>query len=293
MAALVLIAAVATVLAVRRTIRPLEQIAARWNEQSHASLRTISDDDVPRELRPFTAALNDLLRRIREMLARERQFAATAAHQLRTPLAGIQLGLSRAAEARDILEARTVIGELSRSTQRTARLIQQLLALGSLDPETRSDLTFRNEDLAALAQDVGAALAENALAKAIELELFAVPVFASVIPELLAEALGNLLENAIHYTPPGGKVVVEVTQSPLVIRVSDSGPGISEEERAAVFERFVRGRLASGDGSGLGLAIVRDIALLHGASVVLETSPLGGLSATLDFGQPARQRPDP
>ncbi len=284
MAALVLTAALAIVLAVRRTMRPLEQIAARWNERSHASLQAISDDDVPRELRPFAAALNDLLRRIREMLARERQFAATAAHQLRTPLAGLQLGLSRAAESRDIVGARAVIGELSQSTQRTARLAQQLLALGSLDPETRSDLNFRNEDLAALAQDVGAAHAEKALAKSIELELFAAePVFAPVIPELLAEALGNLLDNAIHYTPPGGTVMVEVARSPIMIRVSDSGPGIAEEEWAVVFERFVRGRLASGDGSGLGLAIVRDIALLHGASVSLDRSPLGGLSATLHF----------
>jgi two-component system, OmpR family, sensor histidine kinase TctE len=285
MAALVLMAALAIVLAVRRTMRPLELIAARWNERSQVSLQAIGDDDVPRELRPFAAALNDLLRRIREMLARERQFAATAAHQLRTPLTGLQLGLSRAAEAPDFAEARAVIGELSQSTQRTARLVQQLLALGSLDPEMRSDLSFRNQDLAALAQDVGAAHAEKALAKAIELELVAAePVVAPVIPELIAEALGNLLDNAIHYTPQGGRVTVEVTQSPVAMRVMDSGPGIAEEERDAVFERFVRGRLATGDGTGLGLSIVRDIAVLHGATVSLESSLLGGLCVTLSFG---------
>jgi two-component system sensor histidine kinase TctE len=285
MAALVLMAALAIVLAVRRTMRPLELIAARWNERSQVSLQAIGDDDVPRELRPFAAALNDLLRRIREMLARERQFAATAAHQLRTPLTGLQLGLSRAADAPDFAEARAVIGELSQSTQRTARLVQQLLALGSLDPEMRSDLSFRNQDLAALAQDVGAAHAEKALAKAIELELVAAePVVAPVIPELIAEALGNLLDNAIHYTPQGGRVTVEVTQSPVAMRVMDSGPGIDEEERDAVFERFVRGRLATGDGTGLGLSIVRDIAVLHGATVGLETSLLGGLCVMLSFG---------
>ncbi len=287
MAALVFAAALAIVLAVRRTVRPLELIAARWNERSHASLRPISDDDVPRELLPFTTALNDLLARIREMLARERQFAATAAHQLRTPLTGLQLGLARAAQAPDIATARAVIKELSHSTQRTARLVQQLLALGSLDPEARGDLNFCEQDLAALVQDVGAAHADRALAKSINLELAApAPVFASVIGDLIAEALGNLLDNAIRYTPAGGRVMVEVLDAPTLIRVSDSGPGIAIEERGSVLERFVRGRVTTGEGSGLGLAIVREIASLHGASLSLDQSPWGhGLTVTVRFNQ--------
>ena len=283
MGALVIAAAAAIVLAVRRTVRPLEVIAARWNERSHASLQPIGDEDVPRELLPFAAALNDLLGRIREMLARERQFAATAAHQLRTPLAGLQLGLARAAEAPDILTAREAIGELSHATQRTARLVQQLLALGRLDPEARGDLDFECADLVTLAQDVGAAHADQALAKTIDLELIAPvqPVLATLQPELMAEALGNVLDNAIRYTPPGGRVLVEVIDSPPLIRVSDSGPGIPKAEHKTVFERFVRGRAATGDGSGLGLSIVRDIAALHGASVNLSDSDWGGLSVTM------------
>ena len=283
MGALVIAAAAAIVLAVRRTVRPLEVIAARWNERSHASLQPIGDENVPRELLPFAAALNDLLGRIREMLARERQFAATAAHQLRTPLAGLQLGLARAAEAPDILTAREAIGELSHATQRTARLVQQLLALGRLDPEARGDLDFECADLVTLAQDVGAAHADQALAKTIDLELIAPvqPVLATLQPELMAEALGNVLDNAIRYTPPGGRVLVEVIDSPPLIRVSDSGPGIPKAEHKTVFERFVRGRAATGDGSGLGLSIVRDIAALHGASVNLSDSDWGGLSVTM------------
>ena len=285
MAVLVLAAAGTIVLAVRHTVRPLEMIAARWSERSHASLQPIGDEDVPRELLPFAAALNDLLARIRDMLTRERQFAATAAHQLRTPLAGLQLGLARAAKASDVDEARAVIGELSQSTQRTARLVQQLLALGRLDPETRGDLEFRCHDLVALAQDVGAAHADHALAKVIDLELIAVsrPVLTNMLPDLIAEALGNLIDNAIRYTPAGGHVVVEVTAIPVQVRVSDSGPGIDEDERDAVFERFVRGRRAAGEGSGLGLAIVRDIATLHGAQVSLADSPWGGTSVTIAF----------
>ena len=289
MAGLVLATALAIVLAVRRTVRPLEMIAARWSERSHASLQPIGEEDVPRELLPFATALNDLLARIRDMLARERQFAAVAAHQLRTPLAGLQLGLARAAKASDIDEARGVIGELSQSTQRTARLVQQLLALGRLDPETRGDLDFLAQDLVALAQDVGAAHADQALAKGIDLELVAVSraALANMIPDLIVEALGNLIDNAILYTPAGGRVVVEVMAAPVRVRVSDSGPGIDEDERHSVFDRFVRGRLATGEGSGLGLAIVRDIATLHGATVSLADSAWGGASVTIAFADAA------
>ena len=285
MAALVIAAALAILLAVRRTVRPLETIASRWNERSHASLEPIGDEDVPRELLPFTTALNDLLARIRQILARERQFAATAAHQLRTPLAGLQLGLARAATAPDIEAVRVVIDELSHATRRTARLVQQLLALGRLDPEASGDLDFRRHDLVALAQDVGAAHADQALAKGVDLELIAAssPVLATMIPDLIAEALGNLIDNAIHYTPAGGSVLIEVLGDPVLVRVSDSGPGIDDGERESVFERFVRGRSATGEGSGLGLAIVSDIARLHDAAVTLADSPWGGTSVTIAF----------
>lgn len=287
LAVLALVMAAAIILVVRRTVRPLEVIAARWNARSHASLQPIGDDDVPRELMPFATALNDLLGRIREMLDRERQFAAIAAHQLRTPLTGLQLGLARAAQAPDLSTARDVIQELSHTTQRTARLVQQLLGLGRLDPETRGDSDFRSADLVALAQDVGAAHADQAFAKKIDLELISqlesVPVVMQ--PELMSEALGNLIDNAIRYTQAGGRIMVEVLTGPTRIRVSDSGPGIAEDERELVFERFVRGRLAIGDGSGLGLAIVRDIAALHGASVALSDSAWGGTRATISFSR--------
>ncbi|WP_295457127.1 sensor histidine kinase [uncultured Thiodictyon sp.] len=285
LAVFVLATAVAILVAVRRTVRPLERIAARWNERSHASLQPIADHDVPHELLPFATALNDLLGRIRTMLAAERQFAATAAHQLRTPLTGLQLGLARAAEAPDLPTARAVIGELNHATQRTARLVQQLLSLGSLNLESRGDFGFVSADLGSLALDVGTAHADQALAKAIEFELLAPtePVLANVQPELIAETLSNLLDNAIRYTSSGGRVRIEVLDQSPRIRVSDSGPGIPEDERERVFERFVRGRSATGDGSGLGLAIVRDIAAAHRAKVTLSDSDWGGLSVMVAF----------
>ena len=182
-----------------------------------------------------------------------------------------------------------VVGELSHSTRRTARLVQQLLALGRLDPEAIGDLEFGNHDLVTLAQDVGAAHADQALAKGVDLELLAAsrPVLAKMIPDLIAEALGNLIDNAIRYTPAGGSVAIEVLAAPVLVRVSDSGPGIDDDERATVFERFVRGRSAAGEGSGLGLAIVRDIAMLHRATVSLADSPRGGTSVVMTFASTA------
>ena len=287
MGLLVLATAGAVFLVVRRTVRPLEAIAARWSAQSHTSLEPIGLEGVPRELMPFAQALNELLARIRAMLMRERQFATTSAHQIRTPLAGLALGLARAREAPDLPAARRVIDELSGTTQRTARLVQQLLAFGRLDPEARGDLAFLPHDLVELCRDVGAAHMDQAMARAVDFELIAPDELVNVPMqrELVAEALSNLIDNAIRYTPSGGRVVVEVDTEPAAVRVSDSGPGIPEDERALVLQRFVRGRLATGEGSGLGLAIVCDIADLHGAHITLATSYWGGTAATMHFAK--------
>ena len=110
------------------------------------------------------------------------------------------------------------------------------------------------------------------------------PVPALVVHDLVAEALANLVDNALRYTPPAGRIVVEVRARPLAIQVSDSGPGIPEDEREAVLGRFVRGRTATGDGSGLGLAIVTEIAALHRARVSIGDSAWGGTSVSIAFG---------
>src|SRR5574337_665011 len=287
LAVLMVAAAAAIVLALRLTLRPLRAIAERWNAQSHASLQPIASDDVPRELMPFAQALNDLLARIAQMLARERRFAADAAHQIRTPLAGLQLGLSRAASAPDIASARSVIAELQQTTQRSARMLQQLLLLGRLDAESAKDLPREPVDLSALAHEVGESELDAALARRIDLELVAPdsPVTVAAQPELLAEALANLVDNALRYTPADGKVLISVAAAPPMLVVEDSGPGIAADERTAVFERFARGRQAGtwAEGSGLGLAIVREIAQLHGASIEVGDSALGGARIGLRF----------
>ena len=295
MGVLLAAAALAIHLAVLNTVKPLESIARRWDERSHASLEPIGADDVPRELMPFATALNDLLLRIRGMLGRERQFAATAAHQLRTPLTGLQLGLARAAEAPDLASAREVLRELEQSTLRAARLVQQLLMFGRLDPESSAEMARMPTDLVELAGDVGAIFSDMALAKSIDMELIAPPnpVRVNVQPDLVAEALANLLDNALRHAPMGGHVAVHVTSDPPAIRVDDSGAGVPERERQAIFERFSRGREASGEGSGLGLAIARDIAALHGAELTVSRASLGGASFQLVFARLSQVDSDP
>lgn len=285
--ALPVLAALAIAVAVRSTIRPLERIAERWNERSHESLQPLPADDLPKELLPFAQALNGLLARLGSMLERERRLAATAAHQLRTPLAGLQLGLTRAAEASDLEGARSVLREMVRTTERTARLVQQLLALGRLDPELRTHLQFEHADLVQLAREVGESYLDAALKRNIELafasDVPSVPVRANA--DLLTEALANVMDNAIRYTQEGGQVTIRAGHDAAgaFVHISDSGPGIPLHERPQIFERFVRGQAAIGDGSGLGLSIVMEIASLHGAEVTLDDASEGGTRLTIRF----------
>lgn len=283
--ALVLLAAIAVGVAVRRTVQPLQGMAAMWNERSHASLDPVPTEDVPRELLPFAAALNDLLGRVRELVRRERNFASMAAHQLRTPLAGLQLGIARAAQCPDLESTRGVLAGLEAATQRTARVMQQLLLLARLDPEGRGSVELAPVDLVGLAREVGEAYMDAAIARDIALELL--PARPAVQVEgqadLLREALGNLLDNAIRYTPPGGRVELHIGIAPPCLSVSDTGPGIGPEDQARVFERFVRGDGTTGEGTGLGLAIVREIAALHHATVDVHSTPGRGARFELQF----------
>ena len=275
-------------LAVRSTVRPLEAIAERWNRQAHASLQAIPEDDLPHELSPFATALNDLLSRIREILVRERMFAAAAAHQLRTPLTALRLGMDRARNSPDLESARAVLDELKQVTEHTGRLVQQLLLLGRLDPEGRTDIDRAPVDLRDIARDVCGLFAEAALEQHVDLELQLPPAPVAVVAqsELLAEALANLIDNALKSAGRKGQVLVAVIASPTSLRVCDSGPGIKPSERQLIFERYARGARPRWEGTGLGLAIVRDIAALHGASVTITDGELGGACFSFQFAAP-------
>jgi two-component system sensor histidine kinase TctE len=270
---------------VRRTVGPLEALAEQWNRQSHASLQAIPEDDLPHELSPFATALNDLLSRIREILVRERMFAAAAAHQLRTPLTALRLGMARARNSPDLESARAVLDELAMVTEHTSRLVQQLMMLGRLDPESRSDIDRTPVDLRDIARDVCGLFAEVALDHEVDLELQAPEAAVTVIAQsdLVVEALANLIDNAMKSAGRKGQVLVCVLSSPPSLRVCDNGPGIKPSERKVIFERYARGTRPRWEGAGLGLAIVQDVATLHGATVTATDGELGGACFTIEF----------
>ena len=276
-------------IAVRRTVGPLEALAAQWNRQAHASLRPIPEGDLPHELSPFATALNDLLARIREILVRERAFAANAAHQLRTPLTALRLGMTRARNSPDIDSARGVLDELMQVTEHTGRLVQQLMLLGRLDPEGRGDIDRAPVDLRDVARDVCGLFAEVALEHHVDLELQApaTPVVVTAQSDLLVEALANLIDNALKSAGRKGQVMVGVIASPPSLRICDNGPGIKPSERKLIFERYARGARPRWEGTGLGLAIVHDVAVLHGATVTVTDGELGGACFTLEFAPDA------
>lgn len=286
---LLLVTAAAIVAAVRGTLAPVEALANRWLAQSNQALDEVDLQHVPRELKPLASALNRLFARLREVLARERRFTANAAHQIRTPLAGLQLGLARAAQAGDLATVQATIQGLQTTTQRTARLVQQLLALSRLEPEATARLAWSTVDLRDLARDVGQAYLQTALDRRVQFDLIlpSSPVLIQAEPDLLSECLGNLVDNALRYAAVGGLLRMEVGVDAHGVRVQldDAGPGIPPALRASMLERFVRGEAGQQEaqGSGLGLAIAQEIAQLHGSTLQLDPSPWGGLSVRLVF----------
>ena len=284
---LLLVTAGAIVAAVRGTLAPVEALANRWLAQSNQALDEVDLRRVPRELQPLASALNRLFARLREVLARERRFTANAAHQIRTPLAGLQLGLARAAQAGDLATAQATIQELQATTQRTARLVQQLLALSRLEPEATAQLAWRSVDLGEVARHVGQAFLQTALDRRVQFDLILPPspVMIRAEPDLLSECLGNLVDNALRYAASGGMLRMEVlaTADGARVQVDDAGAGIDPDQRASMLERFVRGGSTPQEGSGLGLAIAQEIAQLHGSTLELDRSEWGGLSVRLAF----------
>jgi two-component system, OmpR family, sensor kinase len=276
-------------LAVRRGLRPLEAIASAVGKRSPATLEPLPVEALPRELQPLVAALNDLLGRLAHALQVQREFVADAAHELRTPLAAVDLQAQLVERAGSPEERSTAVSKLRQGLQRATHLVQQLLILARQDPATAPmpKDSVRLNDAARLAL---ADFEPQAHAKGIDLGL-ARDDTVTVIgdPESLRILVGNLLDNAIRYTPDGGRVDVSVAHDDgaAVLQVTDSGPGIPPEERERVLRRFYRRPGSGATGSGLGLAIVKGIADRHGAALALDDAPGGGLRVSVRFAVPA------
>lgn len=279
---LVLVVGGMLVFGLRRGLQPLDSAALDIAKRSARSLEAITLHDTPKEISPLVQSINGLMGRLALAFAAQRQFLADAAHELRTPVTALRLQLQLLERARDEAERQQAMGDLSAGIQRSQHLIEQLLQVARAEPEGEA---VRHEvvDLAELAR---AAVARSSVrADQMGLDLGA---DARGVVDVLGDAsqlsvlLDNLIENAVRYTPAGGVVdVAAAVQAGLpLLRVSDNGPGIPEEERTRVFDRFYRCDTAQEQardrsGSGLGLAIVKAIADRHGARIGLNDPPLG------------------
>ena len=275
---------------IARGLKPLDRVAAAVARRSPALLEPLPERDLPREVQPLVGALNNLLSRLRHTLDAQRAFVADAAHELRTPLTAVHLQAQLAERATTETERAAALTELKGGIERATRLVEQLMTLAREEPGV-ADAPPRTVDLAALAREVVADLAPLAGAKGIDLGLSsAAALTVRGDAEALRTLISNLVDNAIRYTPAGGKVDVALVDeySAAALTVRDNGPGIPVADRERVFDRFYRGSGAGGvRGSGLGLAIVKRIAERHSADVELGSGIDGsGLGVTVRFPQP-------
>jgi two-component system, OmpR family, sensor histidine kinase TctE len=254
---------------VKRGLGPLARLSEEIKQRSPGDLRPIDAAGTPEEARPLVSALNGLLGEVAQSSRNQQRFLANAAHQLRTPLAGLQAH-TELALAKPLPESvRAELQQVHEATTRTARLANQLLALARAEPGARSNAADVN--LKSLAEGEADQWVHQALARDVDLgfELEAATVHGDAF--LLREALANLVHNAIEYSQHGGHVTVRTgrREAHAFVEVEDDGPGIPAGERERVLERFYRVPGTAGTGSGLGLAIVREIAAGHGANIVI------------------------
>jgi two-component system sensor histidine kinase TctE len=258
-------------LGIRLGLRPVRRLRDEIASRSPHDLRPIVESSVPREITPVVVTLNRLFTMLRNSVQSQQQFIANTAHQLRTPITGMQAQL-------DILigepAAQPISGRLrtlQESVRRLAHSSNQLLSLARADPATNMAAKNRPVELNAIVSEVAAKFFDRALQSNIDLGVEVQPASIIADPSLLDDLLSNLVDNALKYTPAGGSITVSAGErngSPF-LAVEDTGPGIAEAERQRVRQRFYRLPNSPGYGSGLGLAIVDEIAQLYGATMTI------------------------
>ena len=266
--------------AVNRALRPLVELKDAVGRRSPHDLSALDVASSPDEVRPFVESLNRLFSMVNAQAENQRRFIADAAHQLRTPLAALQVQVEAWAQNVPVAPANTAqhaikigadkIFRLRQAARRTSQLANQLLALSRVDSRSAQIEPFQRVDLKHLCEVLLESYLDTAMQRGIDLGLDARPVHANGQEWLLRELVTNLLDNALKYTPAGGHVTlrcglqVQPAGVPF-LEVEDDGPGLAREQRHRVLERFYRVPGSTGDGNGLGLAIADEIAQVHGS----------------------------
>jgi two-component system sensor histidine kinase TctE len=288
-------------LALVRGIKPLSQLEERIRARKSDDLSPLDDKAVPMEVAPLVVSVNDLLERLKDSIVTQKRFLADAAHQLKTPLAGLRMQADlaqRSGSSEDDLKKS--LQQIGRASVQATHTVNQLLSLARAEGGGHH-LPQQRCDMAALSSEVLQDCLPRAMDKGIDLG------YEGVAPgtpgaqvqgnlTLLKEMLRNLVENAVHYTPSTperqGVITLRVLLDPyskvLVVQVEDNGPGIAPQDRDLVFQPFFRALGTNVDGSGLGLPIVKEIAQQHGATVSIDAAIAGtsmpGACFTVRFG---------
>ncbi len=292
---LILIAGAVVWAGVVRGLAPLGRLQRAIAERSHRDRRPVVLGSVPGEVKPLVDEINALLERLDSILTLQNRFIADAAHQLKTPVAAVQAQLELAARDDDPARIRESLVKVGAGLQRLARIVSQLLALARNEPEAVRNIKLTAVDLNALAFERASEWVREALKKSIDLGFEGTNAGVMVNGDVarLGELLDNLLDNAVRYTPEGGRVTVRVAAEPEpTVTVSDDGPAIPPQEQTLIFERFHRRLGTSTEGSGLGLAIAQEIAQLHGGDISLYKD-VDGIGNTFSLSLPASEVAEP
>ncbi len=282
-------------LALVRGIRPLAQLERRIRARKADDMSPLDESVVPEEVAPLVSSINDLLSRLKVSLSTQKRFLADAAHQLKTPLAGLRMQADLAQRETSAEDLKKSLKQIGRASVRATHTVNQLLALARAETAGRS-LAKQRVDLVNVVSEALQESLPRALDKQIDLgyegpEPGEKPSQLEANGTLLKEMVRNLIDNAINYTPEGGQVTTHILtdrfSGVLVLLVEDTGPGIPQAERELVFQPFYRALGTNVDGSGLGLAIVAEIAQQHDAQVSIDScnrpAPWPGTRITVRF----------
>ncbi|MCY1205835.1 Adaptive-response sensory-kinase SasA [compost metagenome] len=275
------------------SLAPVARVRRQVASRQADDLSPVSEENLPEEVRPLVQELNLLFGRVRHAFDAQKHFVADAAHELRSPLAALKLQVQGLQRAPDDAARTLAVSRLSAGIDRATRLVEQMLALARHEASVAAGAKPETVDLTEVARLAISDAVAAAQARRIDIGVAQSDAGATVSgqPEALRMLLRNLIDNAVKYTPEGGRVDIGLVKraDAVELRVDDSGPGLPEAERARVLDRFYRSGEPQAPGSGLGLAIVKSIADLHGATVALDKSAsLGGLCVRVTFA-PAKE----
>jgi two-component system OmpR family sensor kinase len=272
---------------VSRSLAPVARVRGQVAARQADDLSPVSESGLPEEVRPLVHELNLLFERVRHAFEAQKHFVADAAHELRSPLAALKLQVQSLKRAPDEATRELAVNRLAAGIERATRLVEQMLALARQEASTAAGTPPEAVEL----QEVARLALSDAIAaaQARRIDIGIASAHAARVkgrPEALRTLLRNLLDNAVKYTPEGGRVDIRIAQQAgsAELVVEDSGPGLPADERERVLDRFYRAGEPQAPGSGLGLAIVKSIADQHGATLDIGRSDsLGGLRVRLLF----------